>query len=161
MNEIIVAVKGRWPPNVILVRVHLHKASLSSTLPQVCMTLAILFSLKAKEWLQNGVVTHFVVTALFLIRPVSIVSSQHCRSIPADAQCKRALKQGHIISTCSQKIFAWIYMSHFSYACKTEGENGMSCLISENDIIWTSPFPLNIRNGIIWTFPFHLISAIP
>ena len=23
------------------------------------------------------------------------------------------------------------YMSHFSYACKTEGENGISCLISE------------------------------
>ena len=24
-----------------------------------------------------------------------------------------------------------IYMSHFSYACKTEGENGISRLISE------------------------------
>ena len=28
-------------------------------------------------------------------------------------------------------IETYLYMSHFAYACKTEGKNGISCLISE------------------------------
>ena len=55
------------------------------------MRLAILFSLKTMESLQNGVATHFGVTALFSFRPVLLASSQHCPNIDADAQCKRAL----------------------------------------------------------------------
>ena len=46
----------------------------------------ILFSLKTMESLQNGVATHFGATALFSIRPVSLASSQHCRSVDADSQ---------------------------------------------------------------------------
>ena len=38
-----------------------------------------------------------------------------------------------------------MHMSYFAYACKTEGKNGISHLISE-----TAPFSLNICNGIIW-----------
>ena len=43
------------------------------------MTLAILFSLKTMETLENGLQTH------------SEVSSQSCYSIDAEAWCKRAL----------------------------------------------------------------------
>ena len=46
---------------------------------------AILFSLKTMEPLQNGVVTHFQVTLLFSMRIVSLVPSQSCCSVIADA----------------------------------------------------------------------------
>ena len=61
----------------------LHQAS--------AMTLAILFSLKTIESLQNGVATYFQATPLFSMRTVSLVSSQSCCSVDADAQCKRGL----------------------------------------------------------------------
>ena len=58
------------------------------------MMLAILFSLKTIESLHNGVATHFGATALFSIRPVLLASSQYCRGVDADGQCKRALNKG-------------------------------------------------------------------
>ena len=63
------------------------------------MTLAILFSLKTMESLQNGVATHFQATPLFSMKTESQASSQRCRSIDADAWCKRALT----ISTFAKK----------------------------------------------------------
>ena len=56
------------------------------------MTLAILFSLKTMELLENRLQPHSGVTPLFSIRTESLVSSQSCRCIDADAWCKRALK---------------------------------------------------------------------
>ena len=55
------------------------------------MMLAILFSLKKMESLQNRVATHFQTTSLFSMRTVSIVLSQSSGSVNADAWCKRAL----------------------------------------------------------------------
>ena len=46
-----------------------------------------------------------------------------------------------------------IYMSHFSYACKTEGENGISCLISAVCVNCLSAIPEYSRfidYSIIW-----------
>ena len=45
------------------------------------MTLAILFSLKTMELLQNGVATDFLETLLFLMRAVLLASSQSCCSV--------------------------------------------------------------------------------
>ena len=56
------------------------------------MTLAILFSLKTMESLQNGFATHFQVTPLISMRTESLASSQSGRSVDADAWCKRALR---------------------------------------------------------------------
>ena len=55
------------------------------------MTLAILFSLKSVELLENGLQTYSGVTPLFSMRTESQVSSQSCHSIDADAWCKWAL----------------------------------------------------------------------
>ena len=43
------------------------------------------------ESLQIGVATHFQMTLLFLMRTDLPASLQSCRSIDADAWCKRAL----------------------------------------------------------------------
>ena len=56
------------------------------------MTLAILFSLKTMELLENRLRPYSGVTPLFSIRTESLVSSQSCRRIDADAWCKRGLK---------------------------------------------------------------------
>ena len=77
--------------NSLTIRARLHQASAS----------VILFSLKTMELLQNGVASHFGGTALFSIRPVLLASSQHCRSIDADAQCKWILNESHRKATHS------------------------------------------------------------
>ena len=46
---------------------------------KAAMTLAILFSLKTMESIQNGVVTHFRATPLFSMRTVLLASLQSCR----------------------------------------------------------------------------------
>ena len=56
------------------------------------MMLAILFSLKTMEPLQNGVATYFQVTLLFSMKTVSLASSQWCRRVEADTWCEQALK---------------------------------------------------------------------
>ena len=56
------------------------------------MMLAILFSLKTIESLQNGVATYFPVTPLFSMRTVLLASSQRCRKVEADTRCEKALK---------------------------------------------------------------------
>ena len=46
-----------------------------------------------------------------------------------------------------------IYMSHFAYACKTEGKNGISCLISAlcvNCLISILEYSIIIDYSIIW-----------
>ena len=55
------------------------------------MMLAILFSLKTMELLQNEVATHFQVTSMFSIRTESLASLQSCCSVDDDAWCKVAL----------------------------------------------------------------------
>ena len=60
------------------------------------MTLAILFSLKTVKSLQIGVATHFQGTPLFSMRTVLLVSLQSCRSVDANAWCKRDLKCNQI-----------------------------------------------------------------
>ena len=50
-------------------------------------------------------------------------------------------------------ILIRIYMSHFSYACKTEGENGISCLISPlciNCLSSIAEYSRIIDHSIIW-----------
>ena len=54
--------------------------------------IAVLFSLKTMESLQNGFATYFQATPLFSMRTKLQVLSQSCRSVDADAWCKRALK---------------------------------------------------------------------
>ena len=49
------------------------------------MMIAIPFSLKTMESLQNGVGTYFQVTPLISMRSKSLASSQSCRSLDADA----------------------------------------------------------------------------
>ena len=66
------------------------------------MALAILFSLKTMESLQNGVATHYGATALFSIRLVSLASSQDCHRV--DIKCKRALKVTHSVTLRWQLI---------------------------------------------------------
>ena len=55
------------------------------------MTLAILFSLKSMESLENGLQTQSGATPLISMRTESQASSQRCRRVDADAWCKRAL----------------------------------------------------------------------
>ena len=55
---------------------------------------------------------------------------------PSSTWAVKFYSQNHNIAWDNKPIFSLperilIYMSHFSYACKTEGENGISCLISE------------------------------
>ena len=54
------------------------------------MTLAILFSLKTVELLENGLQTHSGAIPLISMRTESQASSQSGRSVDADAWCKRA-----------------------------------------------------------------------
>ena len=56
------------------------------------MTLVILFSLKSMESLANWLQPDSGAAQLFSMRSVSLVPSQSCRSIDADAWCKSALK---------------------------------------------------------------------
>ena len=56
------------------------------------MTLAMLFSLKTMESLENGLQPHSEATPLFSMRAVSPVSSQSFHSIDFEAWCKRARK---------------------------------------------------------------------
>ena len=55
------------------------------------MTLAILFSLKSVESLENRLQPHSGVTPLFSMRMELQASLQSCHSIDADAWCKWAL----------------------------------------------------------------------
>ena len=55
------------------------------------MTLAILFSLKTIELLENGLQPQSGATPLVSIRTVSLASSRSCDSIDADTWCKQAL----------------------------------------------------------------------
>ena len=64
------------------------------------MILAIPFSLKTMESLQNGVATNFPVTPLFSMRTESQVSLQSCRSVDDDAWCKRTLIFSLFVGTC-------------------------------------------------------------
>ena len=59
--------------------------------------LAILFSWKSMELLQNGVATHFSVTPLFSMRTELLASLQSCRSVDTDVWCKRALSNSRCI----------------------------------------------------------------
>ena len=54
------------------------------------ITLAILFSLKTMEVLENGLQPQSGMTSLFSMRTVSLVSSQSCCSVDADVCCKHA-----------------------------------------------------------------------
>ena len=56
------------------------------------MMLAILVSLKSVESLENRLQPHSGVTPLFSMRIESLASSLSCRSVDADAWCKRTLR---------------------------------------------------------------------
>ena len=56
------------------------------------MTLAILFSLKSMELLENRLQPHSGATPLISMGTESQASSQSCHSVDADAWCKWALK---------------------------------------------------------------------
>ena len=67
---------------------------------QLCNNCRDYVLIETMESLQNGVATHFEATTLFSIRPVLLVSLQHCRSIDTDAECKRALTMQVILAHC-------------------------------------------------------------
>ena len=61
------------------------------------------------------------------------------------------------VNFCIQKsyiiLFCNIYMSHFAYACKTKGKNGISCFISAlcvNCLISIPEYSRIIDYSIIW-----------
>ena len=58
--------------------------------------------------------------------------SQPSVSIAKNIKCSSDLLNTESNSTVLfiRKCFSFLYMSHFSYACKTKGENGISHLIS-------------------------------
>ena len=69
-----------------------------------------------------------------------------CHSLPVTVQTRGHLTDGYmskwpalaIIADATANDHLWLpytllrerHMSHFAYACKTEGKNGISCLIS-------------------------------
>ena len=70
---------------------HLSPLFMPSISINAAMTLAILFSLKTMESLENGLQPQSGATPLFLMRTESLASLQNCRSIDADTWCKRTL----------------------------------------------------------------------
>ena len=59
----------------------------------------------------------------------------------------------HLRSSCVINFVIYTYMSHFSYACKTEGENGISRLISTlcvNCLSYIPEYSRIIDYSIIW-----------
>ena len=56
----------------------------------------IQLSTKTIESLQNGLQPYSGVNPLFSMRAVSLLSSQRCRSVDADAWCKRTFKRRSI-----------------------------------------------------------------
>ena len=57
------------------------------------MMLAILFSLKTMESIQNGIANHFQATPLFSMKTVMLASLQSCHNVDADAWCKLGLRR--------------------------------------------------------------------
>ena len=84
------------------------------------MTLAILFSLKSMETLENG------------LQPHSGASSQSCRSIDTDAWCKRALNETKNLgsahySTCMLKFLGKSVLAVMSQALVAYGSVFRHC----------------------------------
>ena len=83
-------------PNPLITNERTSRAIYTKRQRQCCdnwaMMLAILFSLKTIESLENGVATHFQVTPLISMRTESLASSQSCRKVVVGSWCKRALK---------------------------------------------------------------------
>ena len=78
----------------ILLNVSTKGPFIPSVSVNAAMMLAILSSLKTVESLENGLQTHSGAIPLISRRRESQASSQSCRSVDADAWCKRALRQG-------------------------------------------------------------------
>ena len=77
--------------------------------------LAILYSLKTMEWLQNGIETDFKGTPLFSMRTESLASLESCCSIDVDAWCKRALTAVKIILIVDQLYLLNFYLVIFHF----------------------------------------------
>ena len=97
-------------------------------LHHTAMTLAILFSLKTMESLQNGVASHFGVTALFSIKPVLLALSHYWPSIDAEAQCEWALTTSthsqwtisfHFVWTRKHSVLKWLFDAIVIYKLQT------------------------------------------
>ena len=81
------------------------------------MTLAILFSLKTMESLENGLQPQSGVTPLFSNRTESLASSQSCQSIDTDAWCKRAFNvQGYFI-VLGVNVRVWFQIADILSSC--------------------------------------------
>ena len=76
---------------IMTVRGPLRRAS-SSTPRQLCNGASYPVLIENTGVTAERVATHFGVTAFFSVRPVSLASPQHCRSVDADTNRKRALK---------------------------------------------------------------------
>ena len=70
------------------------------------MMLAILFSLKTMESLENGLQPHSGATPLFSMRTVLLALSQRCCIIDADARCKWALTR-KLQPMLTNSIYIW------------------------------------------------------
>ena len=78
--------------------------------------LAILYSLKTMESLQNGIETNFKGTPLFSMRTESLASLKSCCSIDVDAWCKRALTAVKIILIVDQLFFVRLLSGNISFS---------------------------------------------
>ena len=118
------------------------------------MTLAILFSLKSVELLENRLQPHSGATPLFSMRTESQVSSQSCRSVVVD----------DMIITARQR--SWGGANVFSHVCPSfcSGTGGPMWLLpimhctslysSPNSVPWTWDLtvqgPLSTHANVIW-----------
>ena len=75
-----------------IIRARLHQVK-RQRCDNSAMTLAILFSLKSMELLENRLQPHFRATPLFSMRTESQVALLSCCSVDADAWCKWALNK--------------------------------------------------------------------
>ena len=77
---------------VAMVRAHATSSVSVNAAYNSAMMIAVLFSLKTMESLQNGFATYFQAdSTVFNENKIASVVSQSCRSADADAWCKRSL----------------------------------------------------------------------
>ena len=101
------------------------------------MTLAILFSMKSVESLENRLQPHSGATPLFSIRTESQASSLSCRSVDADAWCKQVLRL-HL-------VFFWDswYKASLNFVCCFLSSSGFLVTGQKVALLIESLFPIH------------------
>ena len=120
---------------------------------KAAMTLAIPFSLKTMESLQNAVATYFQVTPLISMRIKSLVSSQSCRSLDADVWCKRALRT--LLHQSSESVtatrhFLYLFMTSRSHTQTLSVDDPLGPFYTNHQHLW-------LRRGLLCLWHHDLI----